>query len=83
MADAIHIDLGGFEPPELMVAILQAIDGGQIDAAIVAHLDRSRSFYIRNSTNEAGVTSLCHRQSNRRGRKLRYIALNRRVVFHR
>ena len=52
MADAIHIDLRGFEPPEPMVATLQAIDGGQIDAAIVAHLERSRSFYIQSSTNE-------------------------------
>ena len=28
MSDAIHIDLRSFELPELMVAILHAIDGG-------------------------------------------------------
>ena len=43
-ADAIHIDLRGLEPPEPMVAILQAIDGGEVDTALIAHLDREPIF---------------------------------------
>jgi len=42
-ADAVHIDLRGLEPPELMVAILQTIDGGEVDTALVAHFDRDLS----------------------------------------
>jgi Uncharacterized conserved protein (DUF2249) len=43
-ADAIHIDLRGLEPPEPMVAVLQAIDGGEVDTALIAHLDREPIF---------------------------------------
>ena len=43
-ADAVHIDLRGLEPPEPMVAILQTIDGGEVDTALVAHLDREPIF---------------------------------------
>ena len=43
-ADAIHIDLRGLEPPEPMVAILQAIDGGEVDTVLIAHLDREPIF---------------------------------------
>jgi len=43
-ADAVHIDLRGLEPPEPMVAILQTIDGGDIDTALIAHLDREPIF---------------------------------------
>jgi hypothetical protein len=32
-----------------MVAILQAIDGGRIGTAIVAHFDRETIFYTRKS----------------------------------
>jgi len=42
-ADAVHIDLRGLEPPQLMVAILQTIDGGEVDTALVAHFDRDLS----------------------------------------
>jgi len=43
-ADAVHIDLRGLEPPEPMVAVLQAIDGGEVDTALVAHFDREPIF---------------------------------------
>ena len=43
-ADAVHIDLRGLEPPEPMVAILKTIDGGEVDTALVAHLDREPIF---------------------------------------
>ena len=43
-ADAVHLDLRGLEPPEPMVAILQAIDGGGVDTALIAHLDREPIF---------------------------------------
>jgi hypothetical protein len=42
--DATHIDLRGLEPPEPMIAILQAIDGGEADKALVVHLDREPIF---------------------------------------
>ena len=42
--DAIHIDLRGLEPPEPMVAVLRAIDGGEVDTALIAHLDREPIF---------------------------------------
>jgi hypothetical protein len=44
MDDAVHIDLRGLNPPEPMVAILQTIDGGEIDTALIAHLDREPIF---------------------------------------
>jgi Uncharacterized conserved protein (DUF2249) len=43
-ADAVHIDLRGLEPPEPMIAILQTIDGGEVNTALVAHLDREPIF---------------------------------------
>lgn len=44
-ADAVHIDLRGLEPPEPMVAVLQAIDGGKVvDTPLIAHLDREPIF---------------------------------------
>jgi hypothetical protein len=42
--DAVHIDLRGLEPPEPMVAILQTIDGGEVDTALVGHFDREPIF---------------------------------------
>jgi broad-specificity NMP kinase len=38
-ADAVHLDLRGLEPPESVAVILQAIDTGGIDCALIAHLD--------------------------------------------
>jgi hypothetical protein len=43
-ADAVHIDVRGLDPPEPMIAILRALDGGEIDTALVAHLDRDPIF---------------------------------------
>jgi hypothetical protein len=43
-ADAVHIDLRNLEPPEPMIAILQAIDEGAVDLALIAHLDREPIF---------------------------------------
>lgn len=43
-ADAVHIDVRGLDPPEPMVAILQLIDSGEVDTALVAHLDREPIF---------------------------------------
>jgi len=42
--DAVHIDVRGLEPPEPMVAILRAIDSGEADTVLVAHLDREPIF---------------------------------------
>ena len=42
--DAVHIDVRGLGPPEPMVAILQAIDSGEVDTVLVAHLDREPIF---------------------------------------
>ena len=42
--DAIHIDVRDLEPPEPMVAILTLIDSGQVDTALIAHLDREPVF---------------------------------------
>jgi len=41
---AVHVDVRGLEPPEPMVAILQAIDSGEADTVLVAHLDREPIF---------------------------------------
>ncbi|MCC6948388.1 MAG: DUF2249 domain-containing protein [Bradyrhizobiaceae bacterium] len=40
----MHIDVRGLEPPEPMLAILQLIDGGMIETALIAHLDREPIF---------------------------------------
>lgn len=42
--DAVHIDVRGLDPPEPMVAILQAIDSGAVNTVLVAHLDREPIF---------------------------------------
>ncbi|HET9717898.1 MAG TPA: DUF2249 domain-containing protein [Pseudolabrys sp.] len=43
-AEAVHIDVRGLDPPEPMIAILQAIDGGEVDGVLIAHLDREPIF---------------------------------------
>jgi hypothetical protein len=43
-ADALHMDLRGLEPPEPMVAVLQAIDGDEVDSALIARFDREPIF---------------------------------------
>jgi hypothetical protein len=43
-SDAVHMDLRGLEPPEPMVAILRAIERGEIDAALVGHFDQEPIF---------------------------------------
>lgn len=43
-ADAVHIDVRDLEPPEPMIAILRAIDEGEVDTAFIAHLDREPIF---------------------------------------
>ena len=43
-ADAVHIDVRGLAPPEPMIAILRLLDGGELDTALVAHLDREPIF---------------------------------------
>ncbi|MDE2376071.1 MAG: DUF2249 domain-containing protein [Bradyrhizobium sp.] len=43
-ADAVHIDVRGLEAPEPMIAILRAIDAGEVDTALIAHLDREPIF---------------------------------------
>lgn len=42
--DAVHIDVRGLDPPEPMVAILNAIDSGEVNTVFVAHLDREPIF---------------------------------------
>lgn len=42
--DAVHIDVRDLEPPEPMIAILRTIDGGTVDTALIAHLDREPIF---------------------------------------
>jgi len=43
-ADALHMDLRGLEPPEPMVAVLRAIDGGEVDTVLIARFDREPIF---------------------------------------
>ncbi len=38
-ADAVHLDLRDLASPELDAAILDAIDMGTIDCALIAHVD--------------------------------------------
>jgi Uncharacterized conserved protein (DUF2249) len=42
--EGLHIDVTGLEPPEPMVAILSLIDGGEVQEALIAHLDREPIF---------------------------------------
>jgi hypothetical protein len=43
-ADAVHVDVCGLEPPEPMVEILRLLDAGEVDAVLIAHLDREPIF---------------------------------------
>jgi broad-specificity NMP kinase len=38
-ADAVHLDLRDLASPELDAAILDAIDAGTVDCALIAHVD--------------------------------------------
>ena len=42
--ETTHIDVRGLEPPEPMVAILRTIDSREVDATVIAHLDREPIF---------------------------------------
>jgi hypothetical protein len=42
--EAVHIDVRGLDPPEPMVAILGLIDRGEVDAVLIATLDREPIF---------------------------------------
>jgi Uncharacterized conserved protein (DUF2249) len=39
-ADAVHIDLRGLEAPEPVTTVLQAIESGDVDTALVGHFDQ-------------------------------------------
>ena len=39
-ADAIYIDLRGLPPPEPVATVLQTIESGDIDTALVGHFDQ-------------------------------------------
>ena len=43
-ADAVHIDLRGLEQAELLLTVLQAIEGGQVDGALVGHFNQEPIF---------------------------------------
>lgn len=43
-ADAVHIDLRDVEQPESTVTVLQTIENGEIDAALVGHFDQEPIF---------------------------------------
>lgn len=43
-ADGLHLDVRGLPPPEPMVKILSLIDGGQVEGALIVHLDREPIF---------------------------------------
>ena len=40
----MHIDLRGLEPPEPLLTVLEAIESGQIDGALVGHFDQEPIF---------------------------------------
>ncbi len=42
--EGVHIDVRGLEPPEPMVAILELIESGEVEGALIAHLDREPIF---------------------------------------
>jgi hypothetical protein len=42
--DGLHIDVRGLPPPEPAVAILQLLDSGEVEGALIAHLDREPVF---------------------------------------
>ena len=39
-ADAVHIDLRGLEQAETMATVLQTIESGDVDTALVGHFDQ-------------------------------------------
>jgi hypothetical protein len=43
-AEGLHDDVSGLDPPEPMVAILSLIDSGEVEGALIAHLDREPIF---------------------------------------
>jgi Uncharacterized conserved protein (DUF2249) len=43
-ADGLHVDVTGLDPPEPMITILRLIDGGEVEGALIAHLDREPIF---------------------------------------
>ncbi len=43
-ADAVHIDLRGLAPPEPAAAVLQVIDSGELDTALLGHFDQEPIF---------------------------------------
>jgi hypothetical protein len=43
-AEGLHIDVSGLDPPDPMVAILGLIDSGEVEGALIAHLDREPIF---------------------------------------
>jgi hypothetical protein len=43
-ADAVHVDLRGLEPPGPLLTVLQAIESGQVDGALVGHFDQEPIF---------------------------------------
>ncbi|HEY4774681.1 MAG TPA: DUF2249 domain-containing protein [Xanthobacteraceae bacterium] len=43
-AEAVYVDVRGLDPPEPMVEILRLIDHGEVEAVLIAHLDREPIF---------------------------------------
>ena len=43
-ADAMHIDLRGLKPPEPTAVVLQTIESGKVDTALVGHFDSEPIF---------------------------------------
>jgi hypothetical protein len=37
--DAVHLDLRDLAPPEAVATVLEAIDSGDVDGALIAHVD--------------------------------------------
>ncbi|MCC6888349.1 MAG: DUF2249 domain-containing protein [Hyphomicrobiales bacterium] len=42
--DGLHLDVRGLEPPQPMLRVLELIDSGEVDDALVVHLDREPIF---------------------------------------
>ena len=42
--DGLHVDLRGLDPPEPMVTVLQMVDRGEVENALIAHFDREPIF---------------------------------------
>ena len=43
-SDGLHIDVRGLDPPEPAMEILRLIDSGEVDTALIAHLNREPIF---------------------------------------